>query len=78
MGLPDDLLSDPLVFDEQFHIVNVHGEPVSNTPFRVTGSNGQIWVGTTDAEGLTPRIEAPEGVDFTVEVLESSVQQVIE
>jgi type VI secretion system secreted protein VgrG len=78
MGLPDDLLSDPLVFDEQFHIVNVHGEPVSNTPFRVTGSNGQIWVGTTDAEGLTPRIEAPEGVEFTVEVLESSVQQVIE
>ena len=69
MALPEELLSEPKIFDEQFHLVDVHGDPMPNTPFRILGSNGQVWVGTTDSDGLTPRIEAPEGVEFCLEVL---------
>jgi type VI secretion system secreted protein VgrG len=70
IALPDELLSELKVFDEQFHLVDVHGNPLPYAPYRVTGSNGQVWVGVTDADGLTPRIEVLEdGVELAIEVL---------
>jgi type VI secretion system secreted protein VgrG len=78
MALPEELLSEPKIFDEQFHLVDVHGDPMPNTPFRILGSNGQVWVGTTDSDGLTPRIEAPEGVEFCLEVLSQDERRTVE
>jgi type VI secretion system secreted protein VgrG len=78
LSLPDEVLSEPKVFDEQFHLVDVHGDPMPDMPYRIRGSNGQVWVGMTDAEGMTPRIDAVEGVEFNVEILSKSDRRVVE
>ena len=42
MALPDELLFELKIFDEQFHLVDVHGDPMPNTPFRILEATDNV------------------------------------
>jgi type VI secretion system secreted protein VgrG len=58
-------------FDEGFHLVDSAGVALPNTGYRITGSNGQVWEGTTDSDGLTERVRTPNPVNLSIEILEA-------
>lgn len=65
-------------FDEQFHVVAEGNEvPLANHPYRVTDSDGQVWDGITNAEGLTDRFYTRSKVKLSLEILPSNQGRVI-
>ncbi|WP_162258298.1 hypothetical protein, partial [Frateuria sp. Soil773] len=69
-ALPELPISRSEMFDEQFHLVSSEGgEPLPNQPYRITASDGQVWEGISDADGLTERVYTRQSVDLSVEVL---------
>lgn len=65
-------LSTSGIYDERFHLVDAaDGEtPLPYRRYRITGSDGQTWEGTSDAEGMTLRIYTDEGVDLAIEIFD--------
>src|SRR5450830_453574 len=43
-------------YDEQLEFVSQHEVPLAHADYRLTLSNGEMWIGTTDAKGRTERI----------------------
>jgi type VI secretion system secreted protein VgrG len=66
---PDGTTSDIQMYDEQFHLVDADGEtPLEFRSYRITASNGQIWEGISDEDGLTERIYTDTAVDLSIEI----------
>ncbi len=81
--LPDasgNIPVDSAEFDEMFHLVDSTDLPLPNTKYRITGSNGQVWEGVTDSEGLTKRIYTSRAVELSIEIFANDNQptQIIE
>jgi type VI secretion system secreted protein VgrG len=81
--LPNVALKPPstmlmTVYDEQFRLVGPDGEtPIAHQPYKITSDDGQVWLGVTDADGLTTRTVTRGEQGLTVELLPSSSSQVI-
>jgi type VI secretion system secreted protein VgrG len=83
-SLPDNHINisltakDSAAFDEMFHLVDHADNPLPDTKYRITGSNGQVWEGISDSNGLTQRIYTTTAVDLSIEIFETTKQQTIE
>jgi uncharacterized Zn-binding protein involved in type VI secretion len=56
-------------FDQQFHLVDEStGQPLSGQKFRITWPGGSIE-GTSDTEGLTPRVTWHEAASVRIELV---------
>ena len=56
------------MFDLYFLVKNSESEIVSNTPYRITLSDGRIFEGVTDQLGHTQKVSAPTALQATIEV----------
>jgi type VI secretion system secreted protein VgrG len=73
--LPDTRVD---LFDEQFHLVMPGTDhPIANTRYKITSSTGEVFEGTTDAQGYTERIFTDASVALEIEILDSSHEQII-
>ena len=61
------------LYDEQFHLVDEHGSVKANVGYRIKASNGQVWEGIADADGLTQRIITNEPVALDLEIVDQLV-----
>ncbi|MFT4247480.1 MAG: DUF2345 domain-containing protein, partial [Pseudomonas sp.] len=60
------------MFSEQFHLVADENETaLAGVRYRITGSDGQVWEGITDTNGLTERVYTHDSVKLTVVVIEA-------
>jgi uncharacterized Zn-binding protein involved in type VI secretion len=48
------------IYDQQFRLRDVDGQPLANVQYRITTESGEIFTGTTDAAGKTQRIVTPQ------------------
>jgi hypothetical protein len=56
-------------YDEQLQLVYEDGETiVGHRRYRITASNGQIWEGISDADGLTRRVFTQTEVALSIEI----------
>jgi type VI secretion system secreted protein VgrG len=73
--LPD---TRPDLFDEQFHFVLPGTDiPITNTPYRITASTGEVFEGVTDAQGFTERVRTDSAAHLTVEIFDSEAEHII-
>ena len=61
-------------------VVDEHGSVKANVGYRIKASNGQVWEGIADADGLTQRIITNEPVALDLEIVDQlvTVSKVIE
>lgn len=65
-------------FDEQFHLVAYEtGRELGNVPYRITASTGEVFDGTTDANGFTRRIVTVGPAKLTIEIFCSEGEETI-
>ena len=58
-------------FDEQFHLVHADTDlPLAHHRYRITSSDGQVWEGISDEDGLTERIHAQVEVELSIDFLD--------
>ena len=58
-------------FDEQFKLVHADTNiPIANRQYRITSSDGQIWEGISNTEGLTERIHTNTSVELSIEFMD--------
>jgi uncharacterized protein (DUF2345 family) len=68
--LPAGVVKKSGEYHEQFHLVSVDGDtPMAHRKYRITGSNGQVWEGITDGDGLTERVYTDAAVDLQIEIM---------
>jgi type VI secretion system secreted protein VgrG len=67
--LPVGVCGEIESYSEQFRLVDENENPLAFRPYRLVGSNGQVWTGTSDSDGLTEEVFTNEPVEITVEVL---------
>ena len=73
--LPDTRVN---LFDEQFHLVMPGTDhPIANTRYRIIASSGEIFEGTTDAQGYTERVFTDKAATMEIEVFENTNEQII-
>lgn len=77
--LQSNITSDFGLFDEQFHLVGMDGEtPLKNCRYRITDSNGQIWEGISDTDGLTERVYTYTAVELSIEICqENNIEEIV-
>lgn len=66
--LPVGVCGEIESYSEQFRLVDENGNALAFRKYQLLGSNGQVWSGTSDAEGLTEEVLTNEPVEITVEV----------
>ncbi len=67
-------------FSEQFQLVSNGDEhlPIVGQAYRITTADGQVWVGVTDAEGMTERVYTDTQVKLGIEALRGNDGEIIE
>jgi type VI secretion system secreted protein VgrG len=65
-------------FDQQFRLVLPETEiPITNQPYRITTSSGEVFEGVSDGEGMTERIITKDEEFLSIEILESAIERII-
>jgi uncharacterized Zn-binding protein involved in type VI secretion len=64
LSMPAD--ADSIAYDQQFQLVDEHGQPVPNTKYKIVSATGKLKSGITDAEGKTMRVFATAAEDLHV------------
>lgn len=55
-------------YDEQFRLVHADTDiPLAHHRYRITTSDGQVWEGISDGDGLTERIHAQAEVELSID-----------
>ena len=66
------------IFDEQFHLVDVHEIPLLHLPYSPGKQRDKCGWGRLTSDGLTSKSEAPEGAEFCLEVLGQDDRRTVE